>query len=121
MNRANLRAMIVLTLLAVCLFTLAPVQAQQQVDQRDVVRTLDPNLPQTPTDINSLNRVLSIAFAFTGALSLLFIVIGGLRYTLSAGDPQGIEAAKNTILWAVIGMVISISAFAIVNFVLERL
>lgn len=53
-----------------------------------------------------------------GAVAVLMIVIGGLRYTLSAGDAGSTKGAKDTVLYAVIGLVIAVAAYAIVNFVL---
>jgi hypothetical protein len=52
-----------------------------------------------------------------GAISVIMIVVGGLRYVISNGDSKQISAAKDTILYAVIGVVVAIAAFAIVNFV----
>jgi hypothetical protein len=46
------------------------------------------------------------------------IVIGGIRYTTSNGDSAGITSAKNTILYAVVGLIVALLAYAIVNFVL---
>ncbi|MEO5950683.1 MAG: hypothetical protein ABIQ04_04500 [Candidatus Saccharimonadales bacterium] len=55
-----------------------------------------------------------------GIASVIMIIIGGLRYTLSGGDSSSTKGAKDTILYAVIGLVISIMSFAIVNFVVGR-
>lgn len=54
-------------------------------------------------------------------IAVLFIVLGGLRYVASQGDPQKIEGAKNTILFAVIGLIVMLSAYTIVSFVGGRL
>ena len=51
-------------------------------------------------------------------IAVIKIVIGGIRYATSGGDSTQIQAAKNTILYAVVGLVVAIMAFAIVNFVL---
>ena len=55
-----------------------------------------------------------------GAISVIMVIIGGLRYVISGGNNTNVTAAKNTILYAVVGLVISIMAFAIVNFVIGR-
>jgi len=60
------------------------------------------------------NLILYIA----GAAAIIMIVIGGLRYVLSAGNPSAVNDAKNTILYSVIGLAIAVSAYAIVNYVL---
>ena len=49
------------------------------------------------------------------------LVWGGLRYILSGGDNKKITDAKNTILYAIIGLIIAVLAFAIVNFVLNAI
>lgn len=53
-----------------------------------------------------------------GALSVIMIIIGGLRYVISGGETANITAAKNTILYSIVGLVISMLAYAIINFVI---
>jgi hypothetical protein len=53
-----------------------------------------------------------------GAISVVMVIIGGLRYVISGGNNTNVTAAKNTILYAVVGLVISIMAYAIVNFII---
>ena len=66
-------------------------------------------------------NILNTLIYVTGAISALMIVVGGLRYTLSNGDQSGINGAKNTILYAVVGLILSVMGYAIVNFVLSRI
>jgi hypothetical protein len=56
-----------------------------------------------------------------GAISVIMIIIGGLRYVLSNGDSKQTESAKNTILYAVAGVVVAIASYAIVNFVVKNI
>ncbi|MGB3024165.1 MAG: pilin [Candidatus Saccharimonadales bacterium] len=63
---------------------------------------------------NIINTLIYVA----GIIAVIMIVIGGIRYITSNGDNAGVSGAKNTILYAVIGLVIAIMSFAIVNFVL---
>jgi hypothetical protein len=49
------------------------------------------------------------------------IIYGGFRYVISRGDAAHIKAAKETILYAVVGVVVSIVAFAIVSFVARNI
>ena len=63
-----------------------------------------------------INDVIFVA----ASISVLMIVIGGLRYTLSGGDSAGTRGAKDTIIYAVVGLVVSMLAFSIVNFVIGR-
>lgn len=64
------------------------------------------------------NKILNAVTYVAGAVAVLMIIIGGFRYTVSNGDQSAITAAKNTILYAVVGLVLSIMANAIINFVL---
>lgn len=54
-----------------------------------------------------------------GAIAVIMLIVGGLRYVLSGGNSQNVESAKNTIFYAIIGIVVAILAFAIVNFVIS--
>ncbi len=54
-----------------------------------------------------------------GALSVIMIIIGGLRYVISGGDSANITTAKNTILYSVVGLVVSMLAYAVINFVIS--
>ena len=64
---------------------------------------------------NITNTILYII----GILSVIMLIVGGLKYAVSAGDAKKVTDAKNTILYALIGLIISILAYAIVNFVLD--
>lgn len=54
-----------------------------------------------------------------GAISVIMIIVAGIRYTTSGGDASSVTAAKNTLMYSIIGLVVAILAFAIVNFVLK--
>lgn len=56
-----------------------------------------------------------------GILAVIMIIWGGIRYVLSGGDSSAISAAKKTILYAVVGLVVAILAYAIVNFVITTI
>ena len=56
-----------------------------------------------------------------GALSVIMIIIGGLRYVLSGGDSAGLKSAKDTILYSLVGLVVALLSFGIVSFVINRL
>ena len=65
-----------------------------------------------------IKAVTNILIYIVGAVSVLMLIIGGLRYALSGGDSAGVEGAKNTILYAIIGIVVAFTAYAIVNFII---
>ena len=66
-------------------------------------------------------KFTNIALYVIGAISVIMLIWGGLRYILSGGDNKKVTDAKNTILYAIIGLIIAVLAFAIVNFVLNAI
>lgn len=67
--------------------------------------------------VNALNVIVGIL----GVVAVVFIVVGGVNYMTSAGDAGKIDKAKKTIIYAVIGLIVSALAFAIVNFVIANI
>ena len=62
--------------------------------------------------------ITNVLLFLVGAISVIMLIIGGIRYTISGGESSAVTGAKNTILYAVVGIVVSLLAFAVVNFVL---
>lgn len=77
--------------------------------------------PESLTDEETgVFRIISNVLLFIiGAIAVIMLIIGGIRYTISQGDSSAVQSAKNTILYAVIGIVVAILAYAIVNFVID--
>lgn len=71
-----------------------------------------------PCDEDIFRTVTNILLFLIGAVSVIMLIIGGIRYTLSGGDSSAVTSAKNTILYAIVGLVVAILAYAIVNFVI---
>ena len=67
---------------------------------------------------NVFKLVVNILLFVIGALCVIMLIFGGIRYTTSAGNSSSVTAAKNTIMYALIGLVVAFLAFAIVNWVL---
>ncbi|HET8709336.1 MAG TPA: hypothetical protein VFL85_03585 [Candidatus Saccharimonadales bacterium] len=80
-----------------------------------------PNPSVSTTKSSTVKTALTIAFGVLGALSLLFITIGGLRYVISQGDSQATSKAKSTIIYALVGLAVAITAQAIVTFVIGKI
>ena len=80
-----------------------------------------PKSPLTTGTNGSIERTLQLVWIGIGSVAVLMIVIGGLQYVLTRGDPQKAAKAKNTILYALVGLVISITAWSIVTFVIGRI
>ena len=66
-------------------------------------------------------NVANILLYLLGAIAVIMIIYGGIRYVTSGGDSSSIKAAKDTILYSVIGLVVAILAYAIVNFVVTKI
>lgn len=75
-------------------------------------------LPQRAADDSFIAIVLSTSISIVAAIAVLMVVIGGMRYILSQGDPKGVSQAKSTIIYALLGLVIAIFAQAVVTFTL---
>lgn len=63
-----------------------------------------------------IGSIVQVLLTAVGVISVIMIVIGGIMFATSSGDAQKTAKARNTILYAVIGLVVSIFAAAIVNF-----
>ena len=70
-------------------------------------------------DNGVFSRITNTVLLIVGLISVIMLVYGGLRYILSGGDSKKVTDAKNTVLYAIIGLIISLLAYAIVNFVLN--
>lgn len=69
---------------------------------------------------NAVIAIINVIISISGILAVLFIIVGGVQYMTSQGDVAKIQKAKHTILYAVIGLIIVILAFAIVNFIINK-
>lgn len=69
-------------------------------------------------DLGIFSKITNVMLFIIGAVSVIMVIIGGLRYVISGGDSAKITAAKNTILYAIVGIIISLLAYALVNFVI---
>jgi len=81
--------------------------------------TLDRPIPQTSQ--NLIPNIMYIVFGVLGGISVIVLVWAGTKYSLSAGDPTKTTEAKNQIMYAAIGIVVALSAGAIVRFAIVRL
>ena len=62
-----------------------------------------------------ITNILQAVIAISGIIAAIFVVVGGIQYITSAGDAGKLKKAKDTILYALIGIVVCALAFAIVN------
>lgn len=72
-------------------------------------------------DGSIFTTVVNILLFIIGAICVIMLIWGGIRYTTSAGNSASVTSAKNTIMYAIIGLIIAFLAFAIVNWVLGEI
>lgn len=117
-------ALLVALLLGVIAIPAAPVSAINVIKDKTVCTagTADSSLCAGKDEtINPLVKTITDVLLFAiGTVSVIMIIVGGIRYTTSNGDSSRVTAAKNTILYAVIGLVVALLAYVIVNFVVQQ-
>ena len=74
-------------------------------------------IPKVQLDGSTVNQAYNGALAIAGIVAVIFVIVGGIKYSLSSGDPSELSKAKNTILYSIVGLIVVISAFMIVRFV----
>jgi len=129
---------IIITVTATLLFGNAASHVQAAYDQTDPFQTVckdnphatvckDKDAVQTQSDnrIYGNNGILmkatSIVRTAVGVASVIVLIIGGIKYITSGGDANAISSAKNTVFYAIIGLVIALVAQAIIYLVLSKL
>ena len=73
----------------------------------------------TKTDLwGTVNTIINVVLGALGIITVIMIIIGGFTYLTSQGDPGKVKKGRDTLLYGIIGLIIALLAFAIVNFVL---
>jgi hypothetical protein len=84
--------------------------------------TVDANSKKAATDLGTtIKNVLNLISLFVGVLAVIMVMVGGFRYITSGGKQENVSAAKNTLLYAVIGLAVVALSQAIVHFVLSNI
>ncbi len=68
-----------------------------------------------------VQNVINLLLTISSVIAVIMIIVGGIRYSTSNGDSNTASSAKNTILYSVIGLVIAIFSYAIVDFVIKNI
>ena len=76
-------------------------------------------LPKASANQSTINTVFTIFYITIGAIAVLLIVIAGLRYVLSQGDPNKVADAKRMIIYTLAGVVVIALAATIVKYVIQ--
>ncbi len=90
-------------------------QAKCGVTDADTGNTTETSLSDT------IKTIINILLFAVGIIAVIMIIWGGISYSISAGDQGKAKNARNTIVYSVVGLVIAIAAFAIVQFVFSNL
>lgn len=100
----------------------SPVVGAEMTLESGVAAAEGTGVPQTLVGNGGLvSQIINILLFAIGIISVIMIIIGGLRYVISGGNSTAVTAAKNTILYAIVGLVVAIFAFAIINWVLDSI
>lgn len=108
--------------LALTLLVPAAIVSAQSPAPTISISAKDLNLEDGATTLKGgdVAQVLMYVYIVAGMVAVIVIVIGGIRYATSAGDSGSVQTAKNTIQYAVVGLVVIIMAAAITDFVIKN-
>ena len=122
MSKINRTALSAFATVAGSVLTALPAAAADNPAKQWVNTTTQENVTgSSSTLMDQLLLILNVALGVIGFVAVVMIVVGGLQYTTSSGEAGKVTKAKNTIMYGVIGLVVALLAFAIVNFVLTNI
>ncbi len=76
---------------------------------------------QNTSFVDTVKAVINIMLFIIGLIAVIMLVIGGIRYATSGGSQEAVKGAKDTILYAIIGIVVAVMAYAVVGFVTQNI
>jgi len=133
MKQLKLLTLSVLTILGMTAFLATPALAAVYnpiggSDACDPAK--NPNPPDVCKDLDvtdgkaavssTVQNVIDILFYVIGVIAVIMIIVGGIKYVTSNGDSSALTSAKNTILYAIVGLVVALLSYGIVKFVLNQ-
>jgi hypothetical protein len=86
-----------------------------------VPRVSTENIPKVTADQGRIDETVTIIFGVLGTIAVLMFVIGGIQYITSKGNPGDMAKAKDTLVYAAVGMAIVILSYSIVAFVISSI
>jgi magnesium-transporting ATPase (P-type) len=99
---------------------LLPVAAHADESIQGAVDSVQPANAATGSLQTNIKNIINVMLILIGIVAVIMLIVGGFRYVLSNGNEKAVSGAKDTILYAVIGIVVALLSFAIVNFVLGQ-
>lgn len=101
-----------------------PVAAQNNIDGGIGAGAASARSNEQPEEIAGDNgmfkKITDVLLFIVGAVAVIMLIVGGIRYVTSGGNQQAVSDAKNTILYAIVGIVVVLLAYAVVNFVVSQ-
>jgi len=97
----------------------APVYATGGVDNANSYIS-DANDGNSTDLMGTIKVIVNVVLGIVGLIAVVVIIVGGINFTTSQGDAGKVKKARDTILYGIIGLVVALLAFAIVNFVMSN-
>lgn len=126
--KKSLQSLLLVPVIALGVSTVSPVlvdtaSAVSSFDQgvKGGVGATGQNNTNTVTADSLVKQITNVLLFVVGAAAIIMIIWGGIKYVTSGGDSAGVTSAKNTILYAVIGLIVAVLAYTLVNFVFSDL
>ena len=104
---------------------LFPLPMQAQGTGTSPTTTGSPSLPN-PLGSNDINlvkvvlRVLQIILAAVDIFALFMVILGGFEFLISAGNPNMVKKAKDTLVWAIVGILVITLSYSVLKFIFEE-
>ncbi len=123
------KQLMLLALMVSALFVAAPpavsfAAGTSNYEACEAVKAINPNGVCNPNASSRLSKILKIVLQLlslvAGVIAVIMLIVGGLKYITSQGDAAGAASARNTIIYAVVGLVIVVFAQILVKFVLSK-
>lgn len=93
----------------------------QQFCERGTQTCYNTDLPTVAASSSNVKVVLQIIFGIIGTVALIYLLYSAIQFITSQGEPQGISKARQGIIYAIVGLVVALSAELIVTLLLERI
>ena len=111
-------AVLAIVLLGIALFATSHEAMAQASEVQDGVNSIG-GTGSSGNLMTGVRRLTDVFLFLIGAVSVIMIIFGGFKYVTSSGESSAVSSAKNTILYAVVGLVIALSAYVIADFVID--
>ena len=80
----------------------------------------DPLGNKHPEPAELIGRIIHAALGIVGSIALAMFIYGGFTWMTAAGNSEKVQKGKDVLIWATLGLVIIFSAYALVNFVIQK-